>query len=133
MLRRQFVTVGIGVSILGTAGCNSLSDTGDTADNSDSEGPADVVKQLFQADDRKLGNELIHPDSPLGEYSEEEWKELQLSNPELEEILDVEIDDDQAVVEYEWSYGPEDDRQTDQEPIELRTHDSNWKIYDQDD
>ena len=133
MLRRHFATATIGVLITSTAGCSSLSPDETTEDNADSDGPADVVEQFLQADDRESANALIHPDSPTGGYSEEEWKDLQSSNPGLEEILSVEIDGEQAVVEYEWTYGPDEERITDQEPIELRTHDGNWRIYDQDD
>lgn len=108
------------------AGCSSLPLIG-------SDGPDDVVEAFIgaiQDGDREAANDLIHPDSPQGEFSEEEWEEAQGFDTIEVEILEVEENDDEATVTSEMTVGWDGETMTDETEWVLRTHDGEWKIWE---
>ena len=97
-----------------------------------SDSPEDVAEEYITAimeDDREAANELIHPDSPGGEYGEDEWDFIQEFSPDDAEVVEIEENDDQATATVETTYESDGEETTEEGEIELRTHDGEWMIW----
>ena len=72
---------------------------------------------------------LLHPDSPLGELSDEQIE--QASDADIDvRVLGGGESGDTAVVEAELTVSREGDTQTDTVTVELRPADGRWRIYE---
>lgn len=125
MQRRKFV-MAVGVAgAAGLAGCLS----GDSD-------PDDVVEEFYAAMDEgdvETMNDLMHEDSEE-EITEEDLEEIEDFDITVEETEILEEDDDAAEVRaeitVEGEFLGEEVEETNEETIELRTEDGEWKLYD---
>ncbi len=94
--------------------------------------PADVTRRFYSAlgeGDVTGVRSLLHPDSPLGELSDEQIE--QASDADIDvRVLGGGESGDTAVVEAELTVSREGDTQTDTVTVELRPADGRWRIYE---
>jgi ketosteroid isomerase-like protein len=132
--RRTLLIGGAGLTAILAGGFLLLGDG--SADD-----PESVVEHYYQAafdGDIETVNELLHEDSPSGEFNIEELSDQQkeyLENTEIQveetKLLEDELDDeDRTVVEITYTVNPPDGSEESRtQKIELRTQDGEWKIW----
>ncbi|WP_257299796.1 hypothetical protein [Haloarchaeobius sp. FL176] len=131
MRRRAYLTAST-LSLTALAGCSGLLGGGNDAGD-DPEATAVAFIEALNDGDRERANELLHPETPGQEVTEEGASQ----NAEVDiNIDDTEVltsDDDVAEVRVDLTISGPDSEQSESHSIvyELRTHDSNWRIWSQ--
>lgn len=131
-MRRRTLLAATAAATAGAAGCAGILENGTSEDD---RGPAETVATFYRTlarGNREGANELVHPDSPVGEVGQEIVNEFEGTDLRVEQTEVLSRDGDTAEARIEMSLSPpeEDGRVSGDLRFELRREDGEWLLWE---